>query len=136
MKRPGRIPAGLQDILRPLFPALDLSSIRLSVGKPFFLRQGFDGMALGRRIWAPGDFYDRTPREQLSFLAHELTHVEQYHELGFIGFLRGYIAEYRAHRRQGLSRTEAYHRISFETQARNRSERVMERVEGAGSARG
>ena len=136
MKRPGRIPAGLQDILRPLFPALDLSSIRLSVGKPFFLRQGFDGMTLGRRIWAPGDFYDRTPREQLSFLAHELTHVEQYHELGFIGFLRGYIAEYRAHRRQGLSRTEAYHRISFETQARNRSERVMERVEGAGSARG
>jgi hypothetical protein len=135
VRRPGRIPVGLQDILQPLFPGLDLPSIRLSVGKPFFLRQGFDGMTLGCWIWAPGDFHDRTPREQLSFLAHELTHVEQYHELGFIGFLRGYIAEYRAHRRQGLSRIEAYHRISFENQARNRSERVLERVEGAGSDR-
>ncbi len=135
LKRPGRIPVGLQHILQPHFPALDLSSIRLSVGKPFFLSHRFDGMTLGCRIWAPGDFYNRTPREQVSFLAHELTHVEQYHELGFTGFLRGYITEYRAHRRRGLSRIEAYHRISYEDQARNRSERVMERVEGAGSAR-
>ena len=135
MKRPGRIPVGLQHILQPHFPALDLSSIRLSAGKPFFLSHRFDGMTLGSRIWAPRDFCDRTPREQLSFLAHELTHVEQYHELGIIGFLRGYITEYRAHRHRGLSRIEAYRRISFEDQARSRSERVMKRVEGAGSAR-
>jgi hypothetical protein len=134
LKRRDRIPAGLAGILQPHFPDLDLSSIRLSVGGPFFLRKGFDGLTLGRRIWAPRDFHSRTPRAQLSFLSHELTHVEQYRDLGLIGFLREYIGEYQAHRRRGLNRIEAYHRISFEDQARNRSERVMEQVKGEGSA--
>lgn len=95
------------------------------VGKPIFLRKGFDGVTVGRHIWAPDDFGSRTPEEQISFLAHELTHVEQYQNLGLLGFLCGYLGEYRANRRLGMNRGEAYHRISFEDQARERSQRVI-----------
>jgi hypothetical protein len=119
------IPAGLQRLLEAHFPRTELQAIRLKVGRPFFLPRAFDGITIGRHIWAPNDFSSRTLEEQLAFLAHELTHVEQYRQLGFLGFLRGYLGEYRANRRLGMNRTEAYRRITFEDQARARSERVL-----------
>lgn len=52
------------------------------------------------------------------YKVHEEAHVEQWQTLGFWAFLKRYVSEYRAGRKAGLSKHEAYRAISFERTAR------------------
>ena len=70
---------------------------------------------------------DRRSDEGLVLLAHELVHVRQYRERGFLRFLWEYGSEYLAGRFKGRSHLQAYRGLSFEQEAR-RGEEVARRL--------
>src|SRR6266446_9303400 len=69
---------------------------------------------LGPRVWADPDGYtfgydiyfkNFNPSTEQGFkdLLHELTHVQHFRELGYIGFPKEYLKEYRQNRKKGMS---------------------------------
>ncbi len=88
---------------------------RARVQKVPVLSPGMHGMTLGRLILVLRDD-DRSGRRVL--LAHELVHVEQYAELGLVGFLWRYVREYFGHLRRLRNHRQAYWAISLEVEAR------------------
>ena len=96
------------------------TSRRVRVQKVPFLAPGFHGMTVGRLILLLRDD-DRSGRRVL--LAHELAHVEQYHRLGVVRFLRRYVGEYARNLMRLRSHRKAYLAISFEAEARAATER-------------
>jgi hypothetical protein len=78
-----------------------------------FLPPGADGVTIGTTVYVRPGFLD-----QPTLLAHELVHVRQYTELGFIRFLATYIGEYVQNRVRLRSHRSAYLAISLEKQAR------------------
>ena len=79
------------------------------------LAPGTHGMTVGSLILLLRDD-DRSGRRTL--LAHELVHVEQYAQLGLVGFLRRYLREYFANLWRLRNHRRAYLAISFEAEAR------------------
>ncbi len=79
-----------------------------------FLARGVLAITLGRRVYlAPW-----TGEGEIETLVrHELVHVRQIARLGVVRFYWRYVREYIAWRRRGFSPSEAYRRISFETEA-------------------
>jgi hypothetical protein len=51
---------------------------------------------------------------------HEMVHVNQYNQLGFIRFLYRYLNEYVGFRLKGMNHNQAYLEISFEKEARQK----------------
>ncbi len=58
-------------------------------------------------------------------IAHELEHVRQYHDLGFVRFLVRYLVAYAALRLRGYPHPAAYRRIPAEVSAEWRARRVL-----------
>ena len=87
------------------------------------------GLTVGRFIFLARDVGHGTS----SLLAHELVHVRQWHELGAIGFLYRYLADFvrglRTHRRWNA----AYRDIGAECEARSEAADWVERVGRAGN---
>jgi len=82
----------------------------LVIGAP--LPPGADGMTLGRFVLLRAD-----PEEGGYLLTHELVHVRQYRERGFIGFLSRYLRRYLALRLDGWGHDAAYRRLPEEIEA-------------------
>ena len=95
-------------------------SRRARVQRVPFLAPGTRGMTVGRLILVLRDD-DQSGRRTL--LAHELVHVEQYAQLGTMGFLRSYLREYFADLWRLRNHRQAYLAISFEAEARAAAER-------------
>lgn len=94
-----------------------------------------DGITIGRYIFIRPSLAKYNSQNHLiinqKLLAHELTHVLQYQELGFIGFLTDYLKEYfgglrRKKKWNSLARLEAYWEISHEVEARNAAQKFIE----------
>ena len=68
----------------------------------------------------------------LILLAHELVHVRQFRERGFVRFLLEYGREYLSGRLRGASHWQAYRQISFEVEARG-GEAVARRLLARGA---
>jgi len=82
----------------------------LVVGAP--LAPGADGMTLGRFVLL------RKGHEDSSYLlTHELVHVRQYREQGFLGFLARYLSRYLRLRFDGWGHDAAYRRLPEEIEA-------------------
>jgi hypothetical protein len=76
-----------------------------------FLHRRVIAITLGRRIYiAEGQLTD-------ALLRHELVHVRQAGELGFLRFLWRYLVEYVRNRRRGMTHDDAYRAIPFEIEA-------------------
>lgn len=58
-------------------------------------------------------------------MAHELEHVRQYGEVGFVAFLARYLADYLRLRLAGWGHDGAYRRIPAEAQAEWRARRRL-----------
>ena len=93
-----------------------------------------DGITIGRRVFINPDlaFYDENKRLCLSknLLSHELTHVVQYNQLGFFGFLYKYIKDYFIILRQkktwnSEARMESYWEIPHEIEARDAAKKFV-----------
>lgn len=90
---------------------------RLWIGGP--VPPGADAITIGRTIIARRRVASSPTFERL--LRHELTHVEQWRQLGHVRFLRRYVGEYIAGRTAGLRHHDAYLNISLERAARERA---------------
>lgn len=103
--------AGHRDRSRPT------TGYRLWVGGP--VPPGADAITIGRTVIARKRVASSPTFDRL--LRHELTHVEQWCQLGHMKFLRRYIGEYLAGRKAGLRHRDAYLNISLEREARDRA---------------
>jgi len=96
-------------------------SIRIRIGFPWwlrpFLRGGVDAITIGRRIYMNC--------EDETLLRHELVHVRQIEDAGFIRFYARYVIEYIRNRRSGMSSHEAYANISFEKEALDAESHIL-----------
>lgn len=57
------------------------------------------------------------PYDQVSLLAHELTHIEQFRDYGVLEFLKIYASDYINGRRAGLDHDAAYRNTRWERMA-------------------
>jgi hypothetical protein len=94
---------------------------------------------LGPRIWADPDGYmfgydiyfkNYNPSTKQGFkdLLHELTHVQQFKEFGYIGFPKEYLKEYKQNRKKGMSDQDAYFNIRLEEEARQHAEETYKTI--------
>ncbi len=93
------------------------------------------GITIGRHIFIKPKLakHDKKNRLQISknLLAHEVTHVLQYQQLGFFGFLYKYLRDYfailRGKKKWDVhSRMEAYWEIPHEIEARDSAQKFVE----------
>lgn len=71
----------------------------------------------------------RGERDRLARLViHELVHVRQFAELGYLRFMARYLSDYVGSRLDGMSHHEAYLAISAEREAREVTARVGRRT--------
>jgi hypothetical protein len=97
--------------LAPYFPGLDLDKIRVQEGIPGYVVGNPLAYTEGNRIYFQKGEYDPNSVKGLSDIGHELTHSQQYAQLGSAEFQSRYLAEYTALRALGLDHDTAY-RIS------------------------
>lgn len=94
---------------------------------------------LGPKVWSDPDGYtfgydvyfknyNPSTEQGLTDLLHELTHVQQFEELGYIGFPKEYLKEYRQNRKQGMSDQDAYFNIRLEKEARQHAEETYKNI--------
>ena len=105
-----------------LLSAIGERAARIRIGFPFwlapFMARNVLAITLGRRIYLSRHLME-TGRERLeATLRHELEHVRQVQQHGFIRFLCIYLRDYVQLRRQGLSSAVAYAAIPFEIEAK------------------
>lgn len=93
-------------------------SDRVRNGFPWWLRpflfNDVIAITLGRRVYLSPSL---AGGERERVVAHELAHVAQIGRVGLLRFYGGYVIEYLANRRKGMTPHEAYRRISFEQEA-------------------
>ncbi len=97
------------DILEPTL------ALRVRIIEVPGLAPGTSGMTIGRFVFLTSDI-DRSGGRTL--LAHELVHVRQYAELGFIRFLLRYLRDYAAQLVRLRNHRRAYLAIPAEVAAR------------------
>lgn len=85
------IPRGVQNLLAPLAPALDLDQVWIADGARLALPRRFRAITLGRCIYIRGTWDPHSLRD-LRLLLHELVHVTQYVRdgWGWFGFAGRY----------------------------------------------
>jgi RHS repeat-associated protein len=108
--------------LGPYFPDLDLNKVRVQEGIPDYVVGDPPAYAEGNRIFFKKGRYDPHSVQGLSDIGHELTHNQQYAQLGELNFQSQYLGEYAMFRRIGLDHESAYRNISFEREARKKQE--------------
>jgi hypothetical protein len=86
------------------------SGYRLWIGGP--VPRGSEGITVGSTVCVRTRSADR-PR----LVRHEVVHVVQWSDLGYVGFLRRYVAAYLRSRLRGYPHKAAYRRIPFEIEA-------------------
>jgi hypothetical protein len=101
------------------------SQARVRVGYPWWLRpflaHDVVAITLGRTIFLrAGEITHKTNR----LLRHELVHVRQVNQLGFLRFLWRYTTEFLRHFRHERNINRAYRKISFEIEANAEEERA------------
>jgi len=74
-------------------PDLDLSTVRIAEGCRLPLLPGFVAITLGRTIYVRG----RLSHQSATLLAHELAHVRQFRERGWLGMTGAYAAMWLEH---------------------------------------
>lgn len=79
---------------------------------------GADGVTIGNTIY----YRQSESRVSPKLRRHEMVHIEQYQQLGMIGFFLTYFGEYLSYRLQGQSHWEAYRNISLEKEAYRKQE--------------
>lgn len=112
----------IKKLLAPFFPTLNLDHIRLYQGG---LRLGYlilllnraKAITFGKRIFFARGILNDSTLTGITLIAHELVHVRQYQETGFLKFLYRYIRDYLQSRIKGKDHNSAYYNVGFEQEA-------------------
>ena len=114
--------------LRALLGPIDPDQLRLRAASPlmrWIWGEGVGAMTLGNLILVDPDILNGDEDRLARLTLHELVHVRQWRELGWLGFSRRYLADYLKGRRRGLSHRQAYLEIGLEVEARTRSSELI-----------
>lgn len=82
-------------------------------------------MTQGRLVLVHPDLLNGDSEKLARTVIHELVHVRQFSDLGYIRFMGMYMAEYVRGRRSGLSARDAYKENPAEVEARSITERLI-----------
>jgi YD repeat-containing protein len=111
----------LKRVLAPYYPEIDLNNVSIHhyipPGPRFWSNP--DGYTVANDVYFK--HYDPSSLDGFTNLAHELSHVVQFAQLGLGVFAAEYVQEYLRNRKQGMSPGDAYFNISFEKGARARA---------------
>lgn len=88
-------------------------------------RSGVRGVTLFRLVLADPEVLDAGPDRLAGFVVHELAHVRQFSEQGYLRFMAKYLSEYWRGRRRGLNHRSAYLAIGAEVEAREVAARFV-----------
>jgi len=88
-------------------------------------RPGIKGVTQGRLVLVHPDLLNGDSEKLARTVIHELVHVRQFSDLGYIRFMGMYMAEYVRGRRSGLSARDAYKENPAEVEARSITERLI-----------
>lgn len=82
------------------------------------LKTRASGIALGSRVYIRREYFARDGHVPIGLLAHEVTHVAQFHRDGVARFLWRYLRAYLVGLSRGLGDHNAYLSIPYEVEAR------------------
>ncbi len=135
-------------LLKKFFPNLNLDQVALQLGLPNWLPndsttsgQSIGGITLGNTIYTSSQSNFETAYgatwEALEFLAHEITHVDQYRRLGIVGFgiaygVEGFFQAMIAPASEALA--ASYDSNAFETRATNNAGRIIKQLKREGAS--
>ncbi len=88
---------------------------RARIRSLFWLPGTFKGLTLGRNIFLT---HDEPADGTSSLIAHELVHVEQFNDRGWLGFLRWYLSDFSSGLLKERNWMKAYRQVTAEEQAR------------------
>jgi len=126
----------VQQILNPYFTNLDLSRIRIHTSVPWIVQKTAKitpaAITIDEDIYFSHrgtNGYDPNTIDGIKLIAHELTHTQQYKNYStIVGFGWDYWGEFDKNKDKGMSDSDAYRNISFEVDARNNADRVIQAV--------
>lgn len=91
-------------------------------------RKGIKGVTYGRVIFVDPEMFAAEPRRLASLVIHELVHVRQFHDRGYVGFSARYLRDYARGRLGGKSARQAYLDVAAEVEARQIASRLSKPV--------
>lgn len=107
------------------FEDFDLRDIRVREGLPRHVRGALAYTSGNTVYFAPGA-YDPYSAAGIALIGHEALHVQQFQEMGRLGFYARYGREYLGGRLRGMSHSEAYLNISLERNAFSLQARIRQ----------
>ncbi len=115
--------AGNIDIaaLGRLAPGVDPERLLIREARPWFERlvlRGPAAIALPYVVYVHSGTYNRPRADLTRLVIHELVHVSQWREEGYIRFAARYGWDYLRQRLRGASHAESYRAIRYEVEAR------------------
>lgn len=116
--------------LAAVAPAVDPERLLVREAKPWFERlvlRHASAIALPYVIYVRTSTFIRPRRELTRLIVHELVHVNQWREEGYIRFAVRYLADYVRGRLRGKPHRRAYLDIRYEVEARVLTDRVLAR---------
>lgn len=88
-------------------------------------RPGIKGVTHWKWVFVDPDFMRGDPDKLARLVIHELVHVRQYRDAGYVGFMVRYLYEYWKGRLGGKSPRQAYLDITAEAEAREATARIV-----------
>lgn len=91
-------------------------------------RKGIKGVTYGRIVLVNPEMFAGDRRRLGSLVIHELVHVRQFHDLGYVGFSIRYLRDYLSGRVGGKNARQAYLDVPAEVEARKIAARLSRPV--------
>ncbi len=128
-----RISLEAKKLLAPFFPTLNLDHIRfyqggLRLGHLILLLNRATAITFGEKIFFARGMLDDSTITGITLIVHELTHVRQYQEIGFLKFLYRYLRDYLQSRIKGKDHNSAYYNVGFEQEAFDYEREIFEKL--------
>ncbi len=111
-------------------PAVDPDRLLIREARPWFERivlRGVEAIALPYVVYVRPRTYTRPRGEIARLVIHEVIHVNQWREEGYLRFAWRYVRDYVQGRLDGRSHREAYRAIGYEVEARALTSRLFSR---------
>lgn len=118
------------DALARLVPGVDPERLLIREARPWFERlvlRRVAAIALPYVIYVHSRAYMQPRAELTKLVVHELVHVSQWREEGYLRFATRYLGDYLRERLRGRPHMEAYRAIRYEVEARACADEVCAR---------
>ncbi len=116
------------DALRVRLHPVDPDRINVYPAAPglrLFWRPGIKGVTHWRWVFVEPEFMRGDPVRLARLVIHELVHVRQYHDQGYLPFTVRYISDYWRGRFSGKTPRQAYLDVAAESEAREVTRQIV-----------